>query len=360
MNGKDSYNIMKHIHFVGQFCSDDEEFTEQCIHTLKSFFAGIFCEQGSYPEECYKEEFLPVQKELEKITYNIRLEPHNQAYVSLDKDTVNLSLYTQFIFWELASFRNIANKLSKRDVMRPDEIAQSILAECNSDEPGKELKKLLDKWIKYECEVREGGIRLSWVPPFELFGSDNYNYAKNGLKLIFHHEMSHWHLSRIKDTEKQRLFGHAEEELREYLEKEKGDPRMAALKKLLARKKGVIKSWVEEIAADYLSCMAVLKGCSKAGEMKQVFIACGLYFALLKAEEYRIHPDKFWMNTHPPAMIREDISMRMIAKTYQYSIEEFFVFMGSAWILISMYFTIAFTKLTGGKTDVGILKNDGL
>ena len=115
--------------------------------------------------------------------------------------------------------------------MRPDEIAQSILAECNSDEPGKELKKLLDKWIKYECEVREGGIRLSWVPPFELFGSDNYNYAKNGLKLIFHHEMSHWHLSRIKDTEKQRLFGHAEEELREYLEKEKGDPRMAALKK---------------------------------------------------------------------------------------------------------------------------------
>lgn len=66
------------------------------------------------------------------------------------------------------------------------------------------------------------------------------------------------------------------------------------------------------------------------------------------------------MNTHPPAMIREDISMRMIAKTYQYSMEEFLVFMGSAWILISMYFTIAFTKLTGGKTDVGILKNDGL
>lgn len=343
---KESYHLADHVIFCGELrciTSEGEEdgWAEKIKHLFLWAFSQVFAEGGAFPRHYYRPEYWPILKEREKLTFKIINEPANTAWYDLSDDTICISLYLLGTFSALYAYQDLAPKTLNAEFMIVDRFLNFLKDESARQARASELERIIFHDPIVSCTRGEKQTKISWSHG-ELLQNFRDDQILNGLRLIFQHEMAHWHMQKFCDETKKAL----EEEVRSCMMScISSDYRQDDIVEYLDQNPWVIERWTSEISADYLSCIVNLERAKKNGLLKNMFIAIGMYFAVLKMEEVKQYRFLHLRESHPPAVFRELVVMHLLAHNYGMSFDDFIEKMAMSWMLISVVLEQACTDV---------------
>ncbi|MDF2926530.1 MAG: hypothetical protein K0R57_5444 [Paenibacillaceae bacterium] len=335
----DGYKIADHIKCEGYFSHDDDE-NNYMKQKIIDIFAGIFNEHGTYVDSKYEASYLPIKNEIKKMEYIIGFHPEIRAWEHSSTNTIFINIYILASLSILSTFRDLINILRSNDSIDLEIVMKYFTDEHLSKEGIREIDQILQKWRQYSVQKNRKGITLIWSS--NLFDADgDFPYTLTTAKLIFHHEMAHWHLSKFNKETRDFFIGNARNELLVYIDslRTSNEELYHMLKMYLSD--DILVKWAEEIAADMMSFHSLFNRCATTAERRDVFISIGLFYSLMKMQELHFNKKTITLSdSHPPVLIRERAVRQIFAGSYEMTEEEFNFRMAGAWFFYSTYVDI--------------------
>ncbi|MCL2703339.1 MAG: hypothetical protein FWE91_07025 [Defluviitaleaceae bacterium] len=332
--------VKERIQLEGYFASHITNDFNKPAQLLLDIFAKIFVELGEYKPEKYDPRYLPIENHLDKIMFMIGFEPKVEAQFDFSSKTVKISLFILSIFTSLSVFEGLIDILVNNNSMQLDAVLDLFTQKHVTEQSAAEIDKMFEKWKQYSIQLKEENkLTMTWDLSI-VNDTEHSSIVFTAIRLIFHHEMAHWHLSRFNEKTRMFYFRLAKNALLNYIQSEEM-PIRNDMKGFLTEE--VIACWVEEIAADTMS-LASLTNRHKhsAAWRRDVYIAIGLYYALLRTQEAYVGKGGILLSkTHPPVSIREEIVLRLLAQSVNMSVSEFIATQAGAWFVYSKCVGIA-------------------
>lgn len=355
MSGK--YNIGDHVFFVGKLttasdCLNEEQklFLKKYENAIKGIFCAALASQVTFKQDYYQEKYSPIQKEIEKITIYIVLEPIFNAWHDPEKNTINLSLYLLNIFMRLYDFQDLAKAIRNRELTDIDTFYADIYNEHNRKQRLSEFKTILSETPKYEFKTVNDEFHLLWLNWNDYEFKYDDRCVMDSITLIYRHEMMHWHMRRFKESVRKQYIKEATDMLffcvREYS--------FADIKKFLSVKTNAVEAWAEEICADFFAFHMTLVLNDSVQKQRDIYLAIAYYYASLHVEEL-IQNDALnnsqgikLNESHPPAAVRQLTLMHWLAKDMGMPFEQYMLTSAGAWLHVSIVFNTTITDLMEG------------
>lgn len=332
MNNDDNYKISDHIIFEGYFDGDEHE-NNHLKQLLIETFSDIFKECGYFNDLRYKKEYLPIEDALKKLTYIIGFQPQVDAWENNFNNEICINLYLLVSLSMLSTFRDIINFLRSNQSISFERCKQYYTEEHLSEKGKVELTQMFEKWNQYSILNECNKIRIIWS--LELFNKESESlFITLASKIIFHHEMMHWHLYRFKEDVKDYYIKCASQELIDYISTFSTSNKYLyeCLQNYLTN--DILALWAEEITADVMSTSSLLNSCNTESETRDIYISLGLFYSLLKVQELYNSKNRIVISySHPPAYIREQVTKQLLAKTHGYSTDYFDFKIAGSWTL---------------------------
>lgn len=329
-----NYIQKDHIHFEGYITNTVNKEGQNAADHLSKVLIYNMGNIGTYSEERYEAKYLPISDQLDKLHFVISAYPAVRANVSLSDNTVRISLYILALFNSLGTFRELIDIFKSNYRMNFDEISGYFSDTQKSAEAVREMDQLVRRWNSYSFFMEDGAVKSKWNFKEAIDIDSDYIYSLNGIKLILHHELAHWHLFRFNEKSKNLFIGSAATEMLDYVKTKY--PNDIGLANHLTEH--MVLEWAEEIAADTMSISSVLNYCTTQVEMRDVFIAIGLFYSLLDVQEYLTDGNK--LGSHPPVTLRESVVVQLLAKARDMSAAEFIAYMAGTWYVYRTVFGI--------------------
>ncbi len=329
--------LKRHIHFSDTF-SDDPSKNKKCKEFFSEMIAEIINESlFLFDDDYYMASIDAIKYDIMNIEYCIDLLPFVNASVDIYQNWIIFNLFTMVAANNMTIITGLLDLLSRSTNDSGSEIILEALKWANSYDN----MRMIDNYIrdysaKKEILFDEGEkLYAKWNP--NVFQVEKYSgYTYSILKLIFLHELGHWHYARFKKNMKQAYGKQAYDILKKYYSKE-----------YISANQKIFGAWIEEIIADYIALLVFTKNNRHQRDNKQCtkecYIAIGLFYGLIAMEELGSGLYKKISNNHPPLEIRQDVAQNLYANFFSEILgipyETFIENEIQEWHVIQLYFS---------------------
>jgi len=331
-----NYNILDHIRIEGGRITTNSEDPNVGYDIVTELFARLFDFSFSYSDNQYRKEFLPISEHLEKIDYIVGVKPIANAYCNSYKNEVKIELFTISTFCQLSSIMDIVEKMQYYG-QNNNEIPITTLKDIWDDKQvhikgAEELKSLFNRWAD---------VSNRW-DLFDLFSPEIIQDTTiTALRILFCHEMSHWHFSKFTDQTQELMLGITKNGIINTISSLKEDGNKKQIENFL--NDDILKNWAEEVTADLMALISL----KNTVDPNDFFIPTALYFSLLGALEVFEHgyTGLILSTTHPPAYLRDIIVFNLFAESLGIPSVEFTCTLGGPWFLFDYFFRCCLHQL---------------
>lgn len=357
-------NIADNIRMEGYLEGNDELEKVVVKYISETFFDIV--QNGIYDDSKYNPEYLPIFDELEKIEYVIGFQPQVQAWENGSGNIIGINLFNMVILAKICEFRNVVKLITSNNAMSYEKLMEIFAFERHTKDNVQELIEILNLFEQYDIKSKNGKVQIKWDARYLLASDEAYKYSLIVMKLIYHHEMAHWHFSKFNNEAKWDFILMAKKELQNFIEEYRALPEIYnILLSYFSIDKQFMEginpfSWEEEIAVDAMSFTSMYNLCKTQIERRDVCISFGLYYALLRMQELYNNPSGTLKvtYTHPPIQIREAVVERLFAKQKGVDLDYFRTRIGSSWYIIHTYYGIAIDNYIEGREKDGQVGNN--
>ena len=316
---------------------------------LLNIFAGMVNKFPTYPASSYAPQYLPIRTEVEKIRFVISLFPEISAQVDVKNNEMQFSLFPLFTILNMAEFaRPILEIVSANGAVSVESVDRAIRGFCASD-GGRSVNALFEIWKSCEEQVDSMQWDMNAFP-----NNPMVPYALPSMEFIIRHEMSHWNLSRMSAQFRGQIFQRTRQHMYNFLRVQTAfSPGQTQEMRRFLQNPLVELSWLEELSADTMSCMAMLLECGdNAYRERDFYISLAIAYAMLKLTEAYEFYEKgrpIPYSTHPAAAFRERFVEFVICRESGAQEAEFARDVYAANICVQSFFNALINSYCGAK-----------